>query len=283
MRENDVIILNGQGQNNNNNETRRALTFREALECLGCSATASAGTSLDSISVEEVSPAFGISKKEHNVMDIRSLCHLGDAPLIQAPSYELEQDLAPHDKVSRRLPQIPIDNTGWHPEINGHDRVRGCQRRVMMMHSTPTVYTTPEGVKMHPTHQEVSLIPCYIAIAADNQSRTMAPNVVQATSAYNNNRSVPITLLSSVGVTSASSMPTSRELISIKKCTHCGTCNTPSWRRSQDGRLLCNACGLYEKINDCPRKFRIGLDGSLRVRRLSSRERGHVNVDTVKR
>lgn len=55
-----------------------------------------------------------------------------------------------------------------------------------------------------------------------------------------------------------------------KRCTHCGTSNTPSWRRSPEGCLLCNACGLYEKINSRPRKFRIGADGNLRVRRISA-------------
>lgn len=56
----------------------------------------------------------------------------------------------------------------------------------------------------------------------------------------------------------------------VRRCTRCGTGSTPSWRRSPEGYLLCNACGLYEKINLRPRKFRIGADGNLRVRRIST-------------
>lgn len=54
-----------------------------------------------------------------------------------------------------------------------------------------------------------------------------------------------------------------------RRCTHCGTHETPSWRRNSHGLLLCNACGLYERINREPRRF-IFQDGVLKTRRKSS-------------
>eukprot|EP00123_Amoebidium_parasiticum_P012774 comp21566_c0_seq1/m.30113 comp21566_c0_seq1/g.30113 ORF comp21566_c0_seq1/g.30113 comp21566_c0_seq1/m.30113 type:complete len:625 (-) comp21566_c0_seq1:994-2868(-) len=33
------------------------------------------------------------------------------------------------------------------------------------------------------------------------------------------------------------------------KCTSCGTENTSLWRRNEAGELVCNACGLYEKVH----------------------------------
>ncbi|KAG2218000.1 hypothetical protein INT45_001543 [Circinella minor] len=36
-------------------------------------------------------------------------------------------------------------------------------------------------------------------------------------------------------------------------CTNCGATSTPLWRRSPDDELLCNACGLYQKLHNAPR------------------------------
>lgn len=54
----------------------------------------------------------------------------------------------------------------------------------------------------------------------------------------------------------------------LKMCTNCGTTSTPSWRRCSEGKnLLCNACGLYQKLHNKSRPFIITTDGSVKVQR----------------
>ncbi|KAI0675988.1 hypothetical protein C8Q78DRAFT_964483 [Trametes maxima] len=41
-------------------------------------------------------------------------------------------------------------------------------------------------------------------------------------------------------------------------CTNCGTVTTPQWRRGDDGKSICNACGLYYRTKHVPRPLTLG-------------------------
>lgn len=54
----------------------------------------------------------------------------------------------------------------------------------------------------------------------------------------------------------------------VKRCSNCGATTTPSWRRCPEGKaLLCNACGLYQKLHKRPRPVTVDEDGNVRVAR----------------
>lgn len=53
-------------------------------------------------------------------------------------------------------------------------------------------------------------------------------------------------------------------------CSNCQTTNTPSWRRGVQGKtLLCNACGLYQKLHNKPRPFSIDSEGKIKTTKKS--------------
>ncbi|KAF9287343.1 Transcription factor GATA-5 [Mortierella alpina] len=53
-----------------------------------------------------------------------------------------------------------------------------------------------------------------------------------------------------------------------KYCDNCHTTSTPSWRRCPQGQiLLCNACGLYQKLHGRPRPFFKTKDGAIKIHR----------------
>ncbi|KAI1303391.1 Erythroid transcription factor [Mortierella claussenii] len=53
-----------------------------------------------------------------------------------------------------------------------------------------------------------------------------------------------------------------------KHCDNCRTTTTPSWRRCPQGRiLLCNACGLYQKLHNVARPVYVTKEGVIKIRR----------------
>lgn len=51
---------------------------------------------------------------------------------------------------------------------------------------------------------------------------------------------------------------TTPDVGAVKVCSHCGTTDTPLWRRTHDSRFICNACGIYWKSNGTPRPSKPG-------------------------
>ncbi|KAK4047536.1 hypothetical protein OIV83_005323 [Microbotryomycetes sp. JL201] len=44
--------------------------------------------------------------------------------------------------------------------------------------------------------------------------------------------------------------PLTTETVDSPQCSHCGSMSTPLWRRGPNDELLCNACGLYQKLHN---------------------------------
>lgn len=57
----------------------------------------------------------------------------------------------------------------------------------------------------------------------------------------------------SAATSASTSSSTAIDTASGQRCSNCGTNKTPLWRRAPDGSLICNACGLYYKANNCHR------------------------------
>jgi formylmethanofuran dehydrogenase subunit E len=52
----------------------------------------------------------------------------------------------------------------------------------------------------------------------------------------------------------------------VRKCTNCHVMKTPSWRKSPCGNnILCNACGLYEKLHGAPRPYSVNHEGKTKA------------------
>ncbi|KAJ4478858.1 hypothetical protein C8J55DRAFT_430096, partial [Lentinula edodes] len=47
---------------------------------------------------------------------------------------------------------------------------------------------------------------------------------------------------------------------SAQECSNCSTSTTPLWRKTDEGKLLCNACGLYVKLHGHNRPVHLRTD-----------------------
>ena len=64
-------------------------------------------------------------------------------------------------------------------------------------------------------------------------------------------------------------------------CGNCATTTTTLWRRTTTGEIVCNACGLYQKIHNQPRPISLKKENILTRKRKSGKKTGLFNQQNM--
>ena len=135
----------------------------------------------------------------------------------------------------------------------------------------PNFLTPPQSGNMSTTSSPLNVAYPDLVYNGSMNGNKMLPNNNNGT-AMNHTSSQPFLGGSFMHGSSQSLYPL-EEAMPLKVCSNCGCTSTPSWRRCPNGKqLLCNACGLYQKLHNKPRPFCILDDGSVKVQRTPGTE-----------
>ncbi|KAI7885878.1 hypothetical protein K492DRAFT_190620 [Lichtheimia hyalospora FSU 10163] len=173
------------------------------------------------------------------------------SPLANAPSLSWSHYYQPMDMYS---PVSTIDGEYWSRFPEAVDYAL----------SSPEELTTPRNDERSTS---------YMVPSSRSSLNLMMPMGVssQHHHATTANATTTTTAIDSHGVPTPSSGRKKRGVKRAKekkKCMNCGATKTPTWRRGPITRwLLCNACGLYEKVSRQRRIVVIQEDGKARISR----------------